>query len=166
MPNNGSFGLHVITDKKGRYNDMRNPFNKRARGEYGSYDDNYDNDFYRGDEQDDDGVIDDYAADEIPAVPAKKTAGKDGANQVKVVKPRDYQDGPLIADYLVDGYTVVMNIEALERPATLRLIDFLLGAVHVLGGELRRVTKTTLVLSPRSGEVVGDDELSDDEYDE
>ena len=84
---------------------------------------------------------------------------------VKVVKPRDYQDGPLIADYLVDGYTVVMNIEALERPATLRLIDFLLGAVHVLGGELRRVTKTTLVLSPRSGEVVGDDELADDEYD-
>ena len=146
---------------------MKNPFNKRARGEYGSYDDSYDNDFYRGDEQDDDGVIDDYASDDQPAIPAKKPAAKDsGANQVKVVKPRDYQDGPIIADYLVDGYTVVMNIEALERPATLRLIDFLLGAVHVLGGELRRVTKTTLVLSPRSGEVVGDDELSDDEYDE
>lgn len=146
---------------------MKNPFNKRTRGEYGSYDDSYDNDFYRGDEQDDDGVIDDYASDDQPAIPAKKPAAKDGgANQVKVVKPRDYQDGPIIADYLVDGYTVVMNIEALERPATLRLIDFLLGAVHVLGGELRRVTKTTLVLSPRSGEVVGDDELSDDEYDE
>ena len=146
---------------------MKNPFNKRTRGEYGSYDDSYDNDFYRGDEQDDDGVIDDYASDDQPAIPAKKPAAKDsGAKQVKVVKPRDYQDGPIIADYLVDGYTVVMNIEALERPATLRLIDFLLGAVHVLGGELRRVTKTTLVLSPRAGVVVGDDDLSDDEYDE
>jgi FtsZ-interacting cell division protein YlmF len=146
---------------------MKNPFNKRARGEYGSYNDSYDNDFYRGDDQDDDGVIDDYAEDETPALPPKKPAAKENAaNQVKVVKPRDYQDCPIIANYLIDGYTVVMNIEALERAATLRLIDFLLGVLHVLGGELRRVTKTTLVLSPRSGEVVGDDELSDDEYDE
>lgn len=145
---------------------MKNPFMKRARGEYGSYDDNYDNDFYRGDEQGEDEVIDDYADDDVTAPPAKKPAGKEGgANQVKVVKPRDYQDGPIIANYLIDGYTVVMNIEALERSATLRMIDFLLGAVHVLGGELRRVTKTTLVISPRSGEVVGDDELSDDEDD-
>lgn len=143
---------------------MKNPFNKRKS--YGAYDDGYDNDFYRGDEADDDGVIDDYEGEHTPAVAAKKPAAKDGANLVKLVKPRDYQDGPAIADYLVDGYTVVMNIEALERTATLRLIDFLLGALHVLGGELRRVTKTTLVLSPRSGEVVGDDELSDDEYDE
>ena len=147
---------------------MKNPFSKRAKGEYGSYDDSYDNDFYQGDEQaDEEDVIDDYAEDDVDATPVKKPAAKESAaNQVKVVKPRDYQDGPVIANYLVDGYTVVMNIEALERAATLRLIDFLLGAVHVLGGELRRVTKTTLVISPRSGEVVGDDELSDDEDDE
>ena len=140
---------------------MKNPFMKKMRNDY-SFDDSYDNDFYRG--EDEDGVIDDYKEEETPVAPPKKSAAApSAANMVKVIKPRDYQDGPAIADLLVDGYTVVMNIEALERPATLRLVDFLLGAVHVLGGELRRVTKTTLVISPRSGEVVGDDELSDEE---
>ena len=68
-----------------------------------------------------------------------------------------YQDGPAIADYLVEGYTVVLNIEEIERQAALRLIDFLLGALQVLGGEFRRVTKTTLVLSPRSGDLAEED---------
>lgn len=138
---------------------MKNPFIKKTRNDY-SFDDSYENDFYRSEEED--GVIDDYK-EEAPVAAPKKAAAPSAANMVKVVKPHDYQDGPAIADLLVDGYTVVMNIEALERPATLRLIDFLLGAVHVLGGELRRVTKTTLVISPRTGEVVGDDELGDEE---
>ena len=78
-------------------------------------------------------------------------------------RPRNYDDGPMIAGYLMNGYTVVMNIEELERPAAMRLIDFLLGALEVLDGEFRRLTKTTLVLSPRSGEVTGE-EQSDADY--
>ena len=77
--------------------------------------------------------------------------------------PRGSGNEAGIADYLVDGYTVVMNIEELERPAALRLIDFLLGALQVLGGELRRVTKTTLVLSPRPGELVEEEEQEEDD---
>ena len=88
--------------------------------------------------------------------------GGGSAIELKVVKPHNYDDGPAIAGYLMDGYTVVMNIEELERSAAMRLIDFLLGALEVLNGEFRRVTKTTLVLSPRSGEVAGEDE--EEEY--
>jgi cell division inhibitor SepF len=80
---------------------------------------------------------------------------------LKVFKPSAYQDGPVIADYLMDGYTVVMNIEGLERSSVMRLIDFLLGVIHVLDGDMRRVTKTTLVLTPRKGEVSDDEEGND-----
>ena len=140
---------------------MKNPFTKRPRSEFGGFDDSYDSDFFTATDRED-GVLEDEDAAptpiETPAQPAaKKSAGTVGANLVKVVKPHDYQDGPAIADLLIEGYTVVMNIEALERAATLRLIDFVLGALHVLGGELRRVTKTTLILSPRTGELIGDD---------
>ena len=144
---------------------MKNPF-KKQRNDYDSYDDSYDNGFYRERDEEEDGVVggDDFEeeAATLPPVPTAKrpTAGK--SSRVKVVKPQGYQDGPAIADYLVDGYTVVMNIEALERTATLRLIDFLLGALHVLGGELRRVTKTTLLLCPRPDEIAID-ELGEDE---
>ena len=96
--------------------------------------------------------------DEAMPLPPKKPSAGSGSNMLKVVKPRDYQDGPLIADYLMDGYTVVMNIEELERAAVMRLIDFLLGVIHVLDGDMRRVTKTTLVLTPRKGEVTDDED--------
>ena len=69
---------------------------------------------------------------------------------LKVVKPRSHQDGPTIADHLAAGSTVVLNIESLDRASSIRLIDFLLGAVHVLGGEMKSVTKTTLVFAPRN----------------
>lgn len=136
---------------------MKNPFAKNKRSDYESYED-YDNGFYRGDEDEDDGVVEDLDAQ--PAkLPAKRpTQSAATGNMLKVVKPHNYDDGPAIAGYLMDGYTVVMNIEELERSAAMRLIDFLLGALEVLNGEFRRVTKTTLVLSPRAGEVAGEDE--------
>ena len=134
-------------------------FNKKPR-DY-QYNDNYDNDFYRG-PGDEDGVVgDDEDEDLIPPVPApqkKSAAAASGA--WKVVKPHDAQDGLIIADYLVHGYTVVMNIESLDREITVRLIDFLQGAIHVLDGELRRVSKSTFVLSPRKGEITEDSELA------
>lgn len=136
---------------------MKNPF-KKQRNDYDSYDDAYDNGFYRGEEDEDDGVVGgDMDEETMPPLPAKKPTVS-SSSAVKVVKPHGYQDGPAIADYLVDGYTVVLNIEEIERQAALRLIDFLLGALQVLGGEFRRVTKTTLVLSPRSGDLSEDAE--------
>ncbi|MBR6727519.1 MAG: cell division protein SepF [Clostridia bacterium] len=135
---------------------MKNPFFKKPKNDYDSYD-AYDSGFYRGDEEEDEGVVGDGIEDDNPPLPPKRpTAGS--SNMLKVYKPMDYQDGPVIADYLMDGYTVVMNIEELERSAVMRLIDFLLGVIHVLDGDMRRVTKTTLVLTPRKGEVSGDED--------
>lgn len=135
---------------------MKNPFAKNKRSDYESYED-YDNGFYRGDEEEEDGVVDDLVEGRTEPPVRRPTQSAATGNMLKVVKPHNYDDGPAIAGYLMDGYTVVMNIEELERPAAMRLIDFLLGALEVLDGEFRRVTKTTLVLSPRSGEVTGED---------
>ena len=137
---------------------MKNPF-KSKKHEYDTYDDEYDNDFYRGEEDEEDGLIDELEGEDVPPPAPKKRPMQSSAtgNMLKVVKPHNYDDGPAIAGYLMEGYTVVMNIEELERPAAMRLIDFLLGAISVLDGDFRRVTNTTLVFSPRVGEVTGED---------
>ena len=140
---------------------MKNPFAKK-RNDYESYEDYYSG-FYRGDEEEAEGVVEDV--DDAPlAPPAPKRPSQSAAtgNHIKLVTPRNYDDGPMIAGYLMNGYTVVMNIEELDRPAAMRLIDFLLGALEVLDGEFRRLTKTTLVLSPRSGEVTGEEQGGED----
>lgn len=75
-----------------------------------------------------------------------------GASPValKVIKPKSYDDGPEIADYLAGGSTVLLNIELLDKNATKRLLDFLLGATHVLGGSMNMVARGTFVFAPRS----------------
>lgn len=150
---------------------MKFPFARKPEKETDAANDRYmDEGFYRGDEDENEGIVDDGVYDDLkPAEPApaptrKAAGGGAGGNMLKVVKPHDSSDGRDIADYLMQGYTVVMNIEELERGTTLRMVDFLLGALYVLGGELRRVTKTTLVLSPRSGEMSGEDDEDSGNY--
>jgi FtsZ-interacting cell division protein YlmF len=141
-------------------------FSKKPKNN--TYDDNYDNDFYRGHEDDSDVVGEDDDNDLIPPVPAPQKKSVPTSGGWKVVKPHSAQDGLTIADYLVHGYTVVMNIESLDREITMRLIVFLQGAVHVLGGELRHVSTSTFVISPRKGEITDDGDLAgnaeSDEY--
>lgn len=120
--------------------------------------DNNDYDKYYRDEDDIYGEDDD--------VTTYGEKGKDGLTlgsgaapvSLKVVKPKSNADGPAIADYLSSGSTVVLNIESLDRMSAIRLIDFLMGAVHVLGGDMKSVTKTTLVFAPRN---VGVQDLED-----
>jgi cell division inhibitor SepF len=85
---------------------------------------------------------------------------------LKVVKPKSYADGPSIADHLSAGSTVVLNIESLDRAGAIRLIDFLMGAIHVLGGDMKSVTKTTLVFAPRNVGVSDFENLEDVEESE
>ena len=103
--------------------------------------DDYDNYYDRDDEMDD---------DVTPYGEGKDDGVNVAAVSLKVVKPKSYADGPSIADHLTAGSTVVLNIESLDRASAIRLIDFLMGAIHVLGGDMKSVTKTTLVFAPRN----------------
>ncbi len=125
-------------------------------------DDKYDDGFYDPDyyQQKDDASFDDedvseYTAAEDPVAQTSAAGGVAfGGNNsgvaLKVVKPTGYNDGPEIADYLAGGSTVLLNVENLELSATKRLLDFLLGAIHVLGGSMKMVANGTFVFAPRN----------------
>lgn len=139
------------------------------------YDDGfYDPDYYQQKDDtsfDDDEEITEFAP-ETPA-PAANAAGgvafggSSSGVALKVVKPSSYSDGPEIADCLAGGSTVLVNVENLDLAATKRLLDFLLGAIHVLGGSMKMVANGTFVFAPRNvgvSEIDGSDgNGSDDE---
>ena len=119
-------------------------FGKKETNDYDKY--------YR----DDDDIYDaEEGDDDVTTYGEKRTDGvsfnaSSAPVSLKVVKPKSYADGPSIADHLAAGSTVVLNIESLDRAGAIRLIDFLMGAIHVLGGDMKSVTKTTLVFAPRN----------------
>ena len=121
-------------------------------------DDDYDKGAYDGAE--DDGVVD--TADDgkdlyAPPAPQRRPAPA-AAGSLKTVKPQGIEDCFTIAEHLIRGYTVVMSIESLSREVIIRLLDFLQGALYALGGELKRVSKNTFVLTPRKGQFSDDGE--------
>ncbi len=126
-----------------------NFFKKKTGREDNAYDDEafYDDDYY--------GTAPKEGAsdwNEEPEAPAAGVSFTGGASPValKVIKPKSYDDGPEIAYYIAGGSTVLLNIELLDKNSTKRLLDFLLGAVHVLGGSMNMVARGTFVFAPRS----------------
>ena len=120
-------------------------FGKKENNDYDKY--YRDDDIYGGDTDEGDDDVTTYGEKSREGVSIGASAAP---VSLKVVKPRSYADGPSIADHLAAGSTVVLNIESLDRAGAIRLIDFLMGAVHVLGGDMKSVTKTTLVFAPRN----------------
>ncbi len=124
--------------------------------------DNYDyNDekYYPGES---DEFADDYAEaddtfgmgmqDPAPAEPTP-AFGAPAVNAVKIVNPKEYKDAPEIADLLMNGNTVLLNIESIAKDQAISLLAYLAGAVHVSGGVMTKVSKTTLVLAPKNIDV-------------
>ena len=85
------------------------------------------------------------------AAPASNDADpRSGSVELKVVRPEEYEEVLTVADSLIAGCTVVLNVEVLDRPTTMRMLDFLNGVTYCLDGEIRRVSPSTYIITPRS----------------
>ncbi len=76
--------------------------------------------------------------------------------------PLTCEDSTEIVDAFKDGRVAVICVEELDKPNFLRLFDYLMGAVHALDGELKRLDRDTVVLIPYGA----DEELSVDDLEE
>lgn len=72
---------------------------------------------------------------------------------LKIVNPKGYDEAPSIADFLLNGNTVLLNVEGLDRQNAIRLLDYLSGATRMVGGMMTKVGKTTIVVAPKSVDV-------------
>ena len=118
--------------------------------EYGAYDE-YNGGFGDNEELGDEGFVssdfNDSAVEEAPAAVAPIA--------LKIINPKEYDKAKAseIADFLMNGNTVLLNIENLEQAHIVRYLDYLSGATHAVGGMMTRVGRTTIVVSPKNVDV-------------
>lgn len=73
----------------------------------------------------------------------------EGSNiELKVVRPESFDEVSSIADYLIEGCTVVLNAELLDRASTIRMLDFLNGVTYTKDGEIKNVAPGTYIITP------------------
>lgn len=73
--------------------------------------------------------------------------------ELKVVKPESFDEVSSIADHLLANCTVVLNLELLDKTASLRMLDFLNGITYSKDGEIKKVAQSTYIITPHNVDV-------------
>ena len=90
--------------------------------------------------------------------PASLPVTEDSSNiELKVVRPETMDEVFTIADYLIAGCTVVLNLEILDRELIKRMLDFLNGVTYSTEGEIKNVAKNTYIITPNNVDISEDD---------
>ena len=76
--------------------------------------------------------------------------------ELKVVRPAVFDEVSDIADYLLDGCTVVLNLELLDESSTHDMLHFLNGVTYCTDGEIRNVSRSTYIVTPHNVNVSGE----------
>ena len=74
----------------------------------------------------------------------------EAAVSLKLVTPKSLADTAKIADYLIAGSSVVLNIEEISAEDFVRFMDYLNGVLYVIHGNMKPVSKTTFVATPNN----------------
>ena len=77
-------------------------------------------------------------------------------DSVKVIKPQEFNEAQLVAEYLKDGKTIVVNLEGIEISQAQRIIDFIGGASFAVDGSLKAISNNIFIVAPGNIEVSGD----------
>lgn len=94
----------------------------------------------------------------------KATASAGGAMKVVIVRPEVFDEVAGIADHLVQGKTVVLNLETANKDVCRRIVDFMSGAAYALDCKLKKVANNTFIIVPAHTDIAG--ELVLDDFDE
>ena len=94
------------------------------------------------------------SAVDIPEKAPGTTLNLGGNNmELKVIYPTAFGDVSEIADHLMSGRTVFLNLERTDREVSRRVMDFVSGVAYCIDGNIRRVAASTYIVSPKSVDV-------------
>ena len=75
---------------------------------------------------------------------------------VKVIRPQTFNEAQIVADFLKEGKTIVVNLEGIEIGQAQRIIDFSSGSCYAIDGNLQKVSNFIFIITPSGVEVSGD----------
>ena len=76
--------------------------------------------------------------------------------EVCVIKPTSFEDSREITETLLSNRTVVLNFEGLDVDVAQRIIDFTSGSCFAIGGNLRKVSASIFIVTPKNVDISGD----------
>lgn len=76
--------------------------------------------------------------------------------EVCVIKPSGFEDAREISETLLDGRTVILNIEGLDFGLAQRIIDFTSGCCYAIDGNLQKISGYIFIVTPASVDISGD----------
>ena len=95
--------------------------------------------------------IEEKIEESVPAPkeqPAPSSSIEGNNIELKVVRPETIDEIFSIADYLLAGCTVVLNLELLDGAVITRMLDFLNGVTYTQNGEIKNVSQGTYIITP------------------
>ena len=111
------------------------------------------------------GPEDDSMIESVEEEAQATTSGFGGINEsavsLKLITPKSLADTEKIADYLIAGSSVVLNIEEISSDDVIRFMDYLHGVLHVIHGNMKQVSKTPFVATPNNVGLDSEDNIAD-----
>lgn len=92
-------------------------------------------------------------ATEAPKPAASSVNFGGNSIEMKVVRPERFDSVSSIADHLLAGRTVVLNLEIATKETCRRLIDFLSGVAYSIDGQIKRIANNTYIITPNNVDV-------------
>ena len=92
-----------------------------------------------------------------PATAPKSTGvGSAASLEMKVVKPERMDAAFGIGEHLLAKRTVVLNFEDTNKETVRRILDFLGGVVFAIEGNIKKVSDSTYIVTPKHVDVTAD----------
>ena len=92
--------------------------------------------------------------EELPPMDAHAGMGLGGGSlELKVVHSEKYEDVVAVAEHLLNHCTVVLDLNDANKEVRRRILDFLSGVAFSIGGQVRRVTENTYIITPSNVDV-------------
>jgi cell division inhibitor SepF len=91
----------------------------------------------------------------ITPISRNKKQGAQGM-EVCVIKPNSIEDEIEISETLLNGRTVIINMEGLSVDIAQRIIDFTSGATFAMHGNLQKISNYIFLATPNGIDISGD----------
>ena len=75
--------------------------------------------------------------------------------KIKIVEPRTYSEVQSIADLILKNYTVILNFRRIEKEKAKKILDFLMGTVYAIDGDIQRIGEEIFVCAPSNVDLDG-----------
>lgn len=152
--------MNPFTKKNRQQDDANNVYDRSGTGyTYDGYNDGYDKNTF-------DGSMEDTAIDYTEAGTVEAQPERDlSRSTIKLMKFTTPKEREKVVECLRDGCAVIFELNGIDKSDWYRVIDYIQGALFVLGGTISRFSEYSLIAAPENYDIskLEIDDLDNDE---